>query len=76
MDSNDVLTVNFLSSLNPDVTYGVDDQAWEDANRYNFQLVVHSNRLNWEQSVEIVDWYGEDLTTCQQIWVDKNNIQK
>lgn len=76
MDSNDVLTVNFLSSLNPDVTYGVDDQAWEDANRYNFQLVVHSNRLNWEQSVEIVDWYGEDLTTCQQIWVDKNRYSE
>ena len=72
LDQNNLLTVNFLSATNPDVIYRVNQDDWILSNKYNNQLIVHSNKSNWEQSLEIQNWFGENLTTCQQIWVDKN----
>jgi hypothetical protein len=76
LDPNNLLKVSFLSSLNPDVAYSVIFGDWVDPSLYNAQLLIHSNRSNWEQSVEILDWIGDDLTTCQQIKVDKNRYSE
>lgn len=76
MDQNDVLTVNFLSAINPDVEYDVDNADYEDPTKYNLSLVVHSNRSNWEQSVEIEAMEDDDLTVVQKIWVDKNRYSE
>ena len=74
LDQNNVLTVNFLSTVNPDTQYSISYSNWE--NLYLFELDIHSNRSNWEQSVEIEDWFGDDLNTCQQIWVNKNRYSE
>ena len=76
IDQNNILTVNFLSSLNPDVFYEIDFSDWSDSTKYNEQLIIHSNRANYEQSVQIVQWSGDDLTSSQQIWVDKNRYSE
>ena len=76
LDNNNILNVDFLSSTNPDVLYSVVALDWADTTKYNKKLVIHSNRSNWEQSVEIQQWFGEDLKTCQQIWVDKNRYSE
>ncbi len=74
LDQTNVLTVNFLSTVNPDTQYPITYSDWE--NLYLFELNIHSNRSNWEQSVEIEDWFGDDLNTCQQIWVNKNRYSE
>ena len=75
LDQNNILTVNLLTTVNPDTEYtGIPASDWEDV--YLYQLDVHSNRSNWEQSVEIEDWYGDDLNTCQQIWVNKSRYSE
>ena len=76
IDTNSLLTVNFLSAIDPPVEYDVVANNWEDSSKYNYQLSIHSNRSNWEQSVEIEDWFGEDLNSCQQIWVNKNRYSE
>jgi hypothetical protein len=76
LDSNNLINVRFLQSLNPDVLYSVPFGDWTDQTLYNQELIVHSNRSNWEQSVEMLDWIGADLTTCQQIKVDKNRYSE
>lgn len=76
LDQNNIMSVNFLSGYNPDVPTEVVLADWIDINKYNKTLVVHSNRSNWKQSVEIYDWYGDDQNTCQQIWVDKNRYSE
>ena len=75
LDQYNILTVNFLSAL-PDTSYEVVYSDWKLSSSYNYQLIIHSNKSNWEQSVEIKQIYGEDLTTCQQIWVDKNRYSE
>lgn len=72
LDQNNKMTVDFLSSYNPDTIINIVN--WNTD--YNYELDVHSNRSNWKQSVEIVDYYGDDLKTCQQIWVDKNRYSE
>jgi hypothetical protein len=75
LDQNNVLSVNFLTTVNPDTEYaGISPADWTTT--YNYQLMIHSNRSNWEQSVEIEDWFGDDLNTCQQIWVNKNRYSE
>ena len=76
LDQDNVLTVNFLSATNPDVLYDVNQDDFDDPTKYNYKLIIHSNKSNWQQSVEIEDWYGDDLTTCQQIKVDKNRYSE
>ena len=76
IDQNNVLTVNFLSSLNPDTSYYIIASDWGNSSLYNNQLIIHSNRANYEQSVQIIQWIGDDLTTCQQISVDKNRYSE
>ena len=75
LDADDLLSVKFLSAL-PDTPYSVIFGDWTDSTKYNKQLGVHSNKSNWEQSVEIESWEGEDITTCQKIWVDKNRYSE
>lgn len=74
LDQTNSLTVNFLSTINPDSIYSISYSDWE--NIYLFKLDIHSNRSNWEQSIEIEDWFGDDLNTCQQIWVNKNRYSE
>jgi hypothetical protein len=78
IDQNDILTVNFLTSVNPDTTYDVDFSDWTNSNKYDNKLIIHSNRSNWEQSVEIEEVItdGGELTTCQAIKVDKNRYSE
>jgi len=76
IDTNSLLTVNFLSAFEPPVEYDVVAADWVNSAKYNKQLIIHSNRSNWEQSVEIEDWFGEDINSCQQIWVDKNRYSE
>jgi len=76
IDQNDLLTVNFLSSIDPDTSYSVSHTDWDDSTKYNKILKVHSNNSNWQQSVEIEDWVGDDQTTCQEIKVDKNRYSE
>ena len=76
LDQDSILTVNFLSAIDPDVLYEIDKDDWGDASLYNYNLIIHSNKTNWQQSVEIEEWYGDDLTTCQQIKVDKNRYSE
>jgi hypothetical protein len=77
LDQTELLTVDFLSAL-PDVVYEVISADYANSAKYNKSLVLHSYRANWEQSVELYNnqWYGDDLTTCQQIWVDKNRYSE
>jgi hypothetical protein len=75
MDQDNLLTVDFVSAL-PDTIYEIVQSDWDDLTKYNYTLVVHSYKANWEQSVEIQSWFGDDLTTCQQIWVDKNRYSE
>lgn len=74
LDQNNLLFVNFLTTVNPDTSYSIPYGDWNS--QYNYQLIIHSNRSNWEQSVEIEDWLGDDLNTCQQIWVNKNRYSE
>jgi hypothetical protein len=75
LDQNNILNVDFLSTL-PNTYYEVIFADWADPTKYNQILDIHSYKSNWEQSIEIVDWYGDDLTTTQQIWVDKNRYSE
>jgi hypothetical protein len=74
LDQNNILTVDFVTSTTSDVRYSIPFSDWSGI--YDYSLVVNSNKANWTQSVEVEDWYGEDLTTCQQIWVDKNRYSE
>jgi hypothetical protein len=74
IDQDSLLTVNFLTSINPDSSCEVVYGDW--LSNYSEKLIIHSNRSNWEQSIQIVDWYGNDLTTIQQIWIDKNRYSE
>jgi len=76
IDQNDILTVNFLSSINPSTPTSIPNANWIDVNEYNSKLIVFSNRSNWKQSVEILQWYGDDLTDCRQIAIDKNRYSE
>lgn len=76
MDQTDLMTVNFLTAINPDVLYDVKNDDYEDPLKYNLKIVVHSNRSNWEQSVEIEAIEEDDLTIVQEIWVDKNRYSE
>jgi len=76
MNQSELLTVNFLSAINPDVEYDVDNADYEDVLKYNLSLILHSNRSNWEQSVEIEQIDEDDLTIIQKIWVDKNRYSE
>ena len=73
LDQYDVLTVNFYSSLNDDEMC-ISSADWNYTYKHN--LIIYSNKSNWQQSVEIEDWFGDDLTTCQQIWVNKNRYSE
>ena len=76
LDNTNLLKVSFLESTNPDVLYSVINNDWTNIDGYDNKLIIHSNRANWEQSVEIIEWIGDDLTTCQQIKVDKNRYSE
>ena len=76
LDQNNILTVNFLSAIDVETSYEVIYTDWENASKYDYNLIIHSNKSNWSQSLEIEDWYGDDLTTCQQIKVDKNRYSE
>jgi hypothetical protein len=72
LDQSNILKLDFLSTYNPDTPITITN--WDTD--YNYNLKIHSNRSNWQQSVEIVDYFGDDLKTCQQIWVDKNRYSE
>jgi len=76
IDQNNILTVNFLSAINPPITYSVSHTDWDNSNYYNYSLIVYSDRSNWKQSVQIDQWYGDDLTDCRQISIDKNRYSE
>jgi hypothetical protein len=75
LDQSNILTVNFLETVNPDTQYSISYNSWRDD--YLFEIDIHSNRSNWEQSVEIeATDPNSDLTNCQQIWVNKNRYSE
>lgn len=76
VDQNNILTVNFLSTVNPDTSYEVTETAWDDPAKYNYELKIYSNKANWQQTVEIEEWYGDDILNCQSIKVDKNRYSE
>jgi len=76
LDQNNILMVDFVTDITTDAVYEISEIDWPLANKYDFNLIIHSNKSNWEQSVEIADWFGDDLNTCQQIWVDKNRYSE
>lgn len=76
LDQNEILTVKFLSSTNPDTPYEILSTSWDDSAKYNLALTVSSNKLNWQQSVEIDNWYGDDILTCQSIKVNKSRYSE
>jgi hypothetical protein len=71
LDQSELLTVDFLSEVITDTAYEVDKDDWVDSTKYDYDLIVHSRVSNWQQSVEIEEWVGDDLTTCQEIKVNK-----
>ena len=76
IDQNDILNVSFLTSVNPDTLYLVNHNDWSDENLYNLKLNIHSKISNWKQTVEIEEFYSDDLTTCQSIKIDKNRFSE
>ena len=74
IDQSEILTVNFLSSVNPPVSTPVLSSSW--GTTYNHNLIIFSDRSNWKQSVQIDQWYGDDLTDCRQISIDKNRYSE
>jgi hypothetical protein len=76
LDQSNILSVNFLTAIDPPTLYEVSQVDWSETTKYNYGLVIHSNKSNWMQSLEIEDWIGDDLTTCQQIKVDKNRYSE
>ena len=75
LDQDSLLTVDFVTD-NLNTGYDVNQDDWKDPDKYNYNLIIHSNKANWQQSVEIENWLGDDITTCQQIWVDKNRYSE
>lgn len=73
MDQNSILTVDFQTYDGSVYTYkDIDD--WDTG--YSKQLLVHSDKSNWKQSIEIESWVGDDLTTVQEIYVDKTRYSE
>ena len=76
LDQSNILTVDFIVDLLTDTPYSVIFSDWTDTSKYNESLIIYSYKANWEQSVEIESWVGDDLTTCQQIYVNKDRYSE
>lgn len=73
VDQSAVLTVDFMTYDGSTYIYkAVDD--WNSD--YTKQLIIYSDKSNWRQSVEIESWVGDDLTTVQQISIDKTRYSE
>jgi hypothetical protein len=71
LDQNDILTVDFDSDNTGTITCIT---GWLSG--YKKYLDVHSYTSNWKQSVDIVAWVGDNLTTCQEIVVEKDRYSE
>jgi len=71
LDQSNILNVSFVDvdGYTPRLLVG-----WE--NSYLSQMIIYSTKSNWEQSVDISRWVGDDLTTCQQIYVNKERYSE
>ena len=80
IDQSEILTVNFVTdSLDTEITvifppYEYDVEGWPAD--WDSELTIYSYKSNWEQSVEIENWVGDDLTTCNKFMLIKKDIQK
>lgn len=74
IDSNDILTVKFVSSKS-DTAGSVITSTWTTG--YSKKLIIWSDRLNWKQTVEIeLPLTDIDLTKITSIRVDKNRYSE
>ncbi len=73
MDQSDVLTVDFQTFDGAVYTYQKIDN-WNTV--YGNEIIVYSDKSNWKQSVEVESWVADDLTTVQQIYINKTRYSE
>ena len=73
LDQSSILTVDFQIYDGTVYTYKAVDNWNAD---YSKQLIIYSDKSNWRQSIEIESWVSDDLTTVQQISIDKTRYSE